>query len=369
MQPGSRDLLESPSDTYTQPDRCFGDWSSEASNQLKRKYTLPPIQLPDRHVIMARLNALARIPNRSEHMAPRPRRAFTLVELLVVIAIIGVLVALLLPAVQAAREAARRMQCQNNLKQLALAAQNFHAAYDHFPSTRTGPTVYWGAQLLPYVEQNPLADIYRYDVNYNAVENADAVKYPLPFHMCPTAPDNPRFDLNVPQATGRPYAISDYTAISSVQGSLWTGANPVLTTPQPANTAGVFSGSTPTRIADILDGTSNTIFFIECAGRPDLWRAGKKIPNPNNQSTLRVLLGGWAASNLSVMRGYTADGVSNPGPCMINCSNNYAAYSFHSGIVNVALADGSSRSLNAKTDIHVIVGLMTMAGGEVIGNF
>jgi len=318
---------------------------------------------------MARMNAFACFPNRLDNSASRPRRAFTLVELLVVIAIIGVLVALLLPAVQAAREAARRMQCKNNLKQLALASQNFHATFDHFPSTRTGPTVYWGAQLLPYVEQNPLADIYRYDVNYNAIENAEAAKYPLSFHVCPTAPDNPRVDVNVPAATGRPYAISDYTAISSVQSNLWTGANPVLSTPQPANTAGVFSGSTPTRISDITDGTSNTLLFVECAGRPDLWRAGKKVPNPNNQSTLRVALGGWAATNLSAMRGYTVDGVSHPGPCMINCSNNFAVNSFHSGIANVALADGSSRSLNAKADINVLVALMTMAGGEVVGDY
>lgn len=318
---------------------------------------------------MARMNAFRNFSIRSARSAPHVRGAFTLVELLVVIAIIGVLVALLLPAVQAAREAARRMQCKNNLKQLALASQNFHAAFDQFPSTRTGPTVYWGAQLLPYVEQNPLADIYRYDVNYNAIENADAAKYPLSFHVCPSAPDNPRFDLNVPAAAGRPYAISDYTAISGVSSNLWTGANPVITTPKPADTAGVFSGNKPTRISDIYDGTSNTLFFVECAGRPDLWRAGKKVPNPDNQATLRVLLGGWAASNLSAMRGYTADGVSQPGPCMINCSNNFSVNSFHSGIANVALADGSTRSLNAKADINVIVALMTMAGGEVVGDY
>lgn len=314
---------------------------------------------------MARMNAFRNFPIRSARSAPHVRGAFTLVELLVVIAIIGVLVALLLPAVQAAREAARRMQCKNNLKQLALASQNFHATFDHFPYARTKPTtVYWGAQLLPYVEQNPLADIYRYDAHYNSVENAEAVKYPLSFHICPTAPDNPRFDLNVPKVTGQPYAISDYTAVNSVQSSLWTGANPVITTPQPASTAGIFSGSNvPTRISDILDGTSNTLMFVECAGRPDLWQAGKKIPNKN------VILGGWAANNLSVMRGYTADGTSNPGPCMINCSNFYAVNSFHSGIANVALADGSTRSLNAKADVNVIVALMTMAGGEVIGDY
>jgi prepilin-type N-terminal cleavage/methylation domain-containing protein/prepilin-type processing-associated H-X9-DG protein len=297
------------------------------------------------------------------------RRAFTLVELLVVIAIIGVLVALLLPAVQAAREAARRMKCLNNMKQLALGTQNFYSTFQQFPSTRINPSVYWGAQLLPYMEQTPLNGIYRFDVNYNAIENADAVKYALPFHMCPTAPTNPRFDLNVPQATGRPYAISDYTAVAGVSGNLWSGANPILTTPLPPSTDGILVGNKPIRMKDVTDGTSNTILFIECAGRPDLWRAGKLIPNPSNSATLRVLLGGWAASNLSVMRAYTTDGASQPGPCMINCSNLYAANSFHPAVCNVAFADGSARAISAKADIAVVAGIMTMAGDEVLGDY
>lgn len=72
----------------------------------------------------------------------------------------------------------------------------------------------------------------------------------------------------------------------------------------PGNTDGIFNGSKPTRMRDILDGTSNTLLFVECGGRPDLWRSGQKIPNPENKSTLRVPLGGWAATNLAAMRGY-----------------------------------------------------------------
>lgn len=285
------------------------------------------------------------------------------------IAIIGVLVALLLPAVQAAREASRRMKCTNNLKQLALASHNFYSAFQQYPSTKTGPTTYWGATLLPYMEQAPLAGVYRYDFGYNAIENEVAVKTPLSFHMCPTSPSNPRFDLNTPQATGRPYAISDYTAIASVSANLWTGANPVLTSPKPPSNEGVFSGTEPTRTKDITDGTSNTILFIECAGRPDLWRVGKLVPNPTNVATLRVSLGGWAAPNLSALRGYTTDGVTSPGPCMINCSNNFAAYGYHPGVITAAYADGSARTISAKTDSNIVAALMTMAGGETIGDY
>lgn len=321
---------------------------------------------------MRRLNLSTRVARLSpcvEPVSAPGRRGFTLIELLVVIAIIAVLIGLLLPAVQQAREAARRTQCKNNLKQLALAANNFHSTYDQFPSTRVGPTVYWGAQLLPYVDNNPLANIYDYTANYNAAANEAAVKYPLAFHICPSVPESPRYDLNAPSATGKPYAISDYTAISGVASNLWTGSPSQLNQPAPGNTDGIFSGSKPTRMRDVLDGTSNTLLFVECGGRPDLWRSGQKIPNPTNLSSLRVPLGGWAATNLASMRGYTDDGATQPGPCMINCSNMYAIYSFHTGIANVAFADGSARSLSENININVLAGLMTMAGGEVTGEY
>ncbi len=147
------------------------------------------------------------------------RAAFTLIELLVVIAIIAILIALLLPAVQQAREAARRTQCKNNLKQIGLALQNFHATYDAFPGAVSGTlngvtaTHYWGAQILPYVDQNPLAGIYDYTVRFNDAKNQAAVQYPLSFMSCPSTPgrpiDHPRFKLassTSPGAWERPHA-------------------------------------------------------------------------------------------------------------------------------------------------------------------
>src|SRR5688500_11330903 len=125
---------------------------------------------------------------------PCPRRAFTLVELLVVIAIIGILVALLLPAVQAARESARRMQCSNNLKQLGLAFHNYHDNYKQFPMAWfiTGTTPWnskaWGVSLLPFIEQQPLHDQYDSKRLANFGNNPTVIRTPIAVFICPSVP-------------------------------------------------------------------------------------------------------------------------------------------------------------------------------------
>ncbi|HZN35700.1 MAG TPA: DUF1559 domain-containing protein, partial [Pirellulaceae bacterium] len=104
--------------------------------------------------------------------AVRPRAGFTLVELLVVIAIIGVLVALLLPAVQAAREAARRSSCQNNLKQIGLATHNFHDVYNQLPPLRVNNNrATWFVLIMPYMEQENIERLWRYDQDYSNAAN------------------------------------------------------------------------------------------------------------------------------------------------------------------------------------------------------
>jgi prepilin-type N-terminal cleavage/methylation domain-containing protein len=176
--------------------------------------------------------------------APAPRRGFTLVELLAVIAIIGVLVALLLPAIQAAREAARRMQCGNNLKQIGLGLQNYHDTYQAFPfawmidlSKGLGPGMnaqVWGVRILPFIEQQPLKD--QYDDMYPAFDqlavlppvqgNLQVIRTILPVYLCPSAAGDPASrvytaDLN---PAGYPLtwraAPSDYCATTGVRGVL-----------------------------------------------------------------------------------------------------------------------------------------------------
>src|SRR5687768_12809756 len=150
--------------------------------------------------------------------SPKLKRGFTLVELLVVIAIIGILVALLLPAVQAAREAGRRTQCANNLKQIALATHGVHDAYKFFPASRIDarwPT--WAVLILPYVEQAGFADKWNVAQNYYN-HPADVREGQIPFYYCPSRRKPVHVSVNDP-ATGdvnqnganlSPGALGDY---------------------------------------------------------------------------------------------------------------------------------------------------------------
>jgi len=213
--------------------------------------------------------------SQESRICPGTRRGFTLIELLVVIAIIGVLVALLLPAVQAAREAARRSQCSNNLKQLGLALQNYHSAVDSFPlGGNPGPSTpgagccqIWGAwsahtMLLPYMEQKPTYDSLNfYSVargnGYSENSNATGISTRLNTLLCPSAtPPSQNWGLVV----NKPFAGNSYFA-SSGPSVMWRGDQ--------ANTPnGIFTAGGAVRgIRDITDGSSQTIAFGE-------WRIG-----------------------------------------------------------------------------------------------
>ncbi len=324
-------------------------------------------------------------------MIHKGRTGFTLVELLVVIAIIGVMVGLLLPAVQAAREAARRMRCSNNLRQIGLGMHNFHSAHDAFPTAVSGSGVshYWGAQILPYMEQNPLADIYDYSVRFNDIKNREAVQHALSFMLCSSTPGSPlpepRFKLATaasPEAWGS--VGSDYAGNSGPQTSVWNAPS-YVSYPRPGNVEGVFSGTTQPgskgrRIRDITDGTSSSIMFVEASGRPQLWQRGSgRVPGSGELTSAAanyVAVSSWPTGNVFVVRGYREDTTvadvhtrwKHPGPCMVNCSNYYSAFSFHPGGVNVAYADGSVHYKSESISTDVMAQLLTIAGGEIVAD-
>ncbi len=317
----------------------------------------------------------------------KPARGFTLVELLVVIAIIGILVALLLPAVHAAREAGRRTQCVNNLRQLALAAHNFHDVKGKFPSSVRPagltplPRIAGFTFLLQFIEQSNQYDAYDQTRNWSDPLNLPVTGQFISTFICPSTPDPKRLD-GLPELVpwrANLVACSDYSPTIGVDQRL-LAANLVDVAGE-----GILTKNGEPRMADVLDGLSNTILYAESAGRPILYRRGRKIGGLPNQ---RVNAGGWSrpASDFSV-DGSSYDGTTLPGPCPINCTNGEdvgslpfplpyygsegtaEAYAFHPNGANFALGDASVQFIRQTIGMHEFARLVTRSGGESTPDF
>jgi prepilin-type N-terminal cleavage/methylation domain-containing protein/prepilin-type processing-associated H-X9-DG protein len=313
----------------------------------------------------------------------RTRSGFTLIELLVVIAIIAVLIGLLLPAVQKVREAANRMKCSNNLKQLALALHNYHDAHGFFPASSRPPSnslplprIGLDVFLLPYIEQSAMFQNYDQTKNWFDPPNLPVTSVRLSVLECPSTPSPERQD-GIPESIPwtQVVACTDYAAVNGVDPRLFTAGL------VDKADKGMLPKNEKPRIADIIDGTSNTIALLESAGRPKLYRLGQPI---GDLPVPRVNGGGWSrAANDITLNGLTADGVLAPGPCAINCANGEdfssqypdpyygvqgtgAPYSFHTGGINIAFADGSVRFVQQNISIRTMGQLVTRAGGEVV---
>ncbi len=320
---------------------------------------------------------------------------FTIVELLVVISIIGVLIALLLPAVQAAREAARRVQCSNNLKQWGLALHNHHSVYGTFPTavSGSGVTHYWGAQLLPYVEQTALSAKYDYRVRFDAFGNKEAVESAFPLMICPSTPGSPipdplfrrprPSDPDHPEGWGSIGA--DYAASSGPIPQMWRRppGHSFAGYPKPGSIEGFFESSVDPgqkgrRARDILDGLTNSIALVESAGRPQVWQdVMGLVPNSGNETsdlaTEYVVASSWAAGNIFAVRGYTWQvTIANPfnrwrspGERMVNATNAYSIFSFHPGGAHTLMGDGSVQFINEEVDTDIVLKMLTVQGHEV----
>jgi prepilin-type N-terminal cleavage/methylation domain-containing protein len=229
----------------------------------------------------------------------KTRRGFTLIELLVVIAIIAVLIALLLPAVQQAREAARRTQCRNNLKQIGIAIHTYHDAHRMFPSMDTPMTVggsgnnfpyckmgSWTTLLLPELEQNNIYRQLDFNNAWDDTPNINFLTTVLPFFICPSAgtPDRIVYNRIAHSVPGQVSGVMHYAASKGLNDSWCVGRLGGNTTPNPpgpnagfthgpvkSTHAGAFGRSVPCRIRDITDGTTNTFLVGEGAGGPN-WR-------------------------------------------------------------------------------------------------
>lgn len=342
------------------------------------------------------------------------KRGFTLIELLVVIAIIAILIALLLPAVQQAREAARRTQCKNNMRQIGLAFHNYHDTHSRFPQpAMVGVTVStglivrsgssWCTMVLPYIEQANVYSSYDSNLSPYSPANAAAVKTVIPGFMCPSVPRSANtFTMSVPAgvdldgatgpfpATGAALTmlggVLDYDTLDGVlqpfRGIAYAG--------QPASGSytgwgtwsirvidipSASSGGDGGNLRDITDGTSNTILVGEVCNRTSLYRKGKLIPLTDPEAQAQAISGSGMWADLfkgdTWVAGKLFDGTGTGGPCAINCSNfrNAGMYSWHTGGAQVTLADGSARFISENIAAYTLASLITRGGGEVNGEF
>jgi prepilin-type N-terminal cleavage/methylation domain-containing protein/prepilin-type processing-associated H-X9-DG protein len=306
---------------------------------------------------------------------------FTLIELLVVIAMIGTLIGLLLPATQKAREAASRLQCQNNLKQIGIALHNYEGSYGTFPSASTGPTgmkdwpapYYHGivAITLPWIEQANVQQAYSFNVNWYDTPNADVIQIPLKVYHCPSADYGRTASSRAPAYGIRTTAAWDYGTVNvSSYAPGYSGT---------ANTQrrkGVMNDREGSRSVDISDGLSNTLIMSEVANRPQLWVMGRQRTDIYAETsnypvglvgTGEVTGGVWAEHQKAVsLGGASADGTTTlgGGPCAINCTTDWELYSMHPAGVNGLFADGSVRFLSAGVKIEFLAALASRAGGE-----
>ena len=316
-----------------------------------------------------------------------PKKAFTLVELLVVIAIIGILIAMLLPAVQAVREAARRAKCMNNIRQLGLASLNFENAQGTMPPgiTTNGKTGSarinyhtWAAYILPYLEQTNVGEIIDISLPWYDPANQPAITSVIPTLICPSSPTE-EFVVDIPQISGLKQAITDYSVTQRISQCVYDDeyALPVSNIFGAVGKANEFI-----KIGEITDGLSNTLFFAEDAGRPAHYvKNGKDGPPTTTRGfatkgkrsvgNVAVVDGyvdgsGWANTlNRIPVHGFNAAGDYSPGPFPVNVSNNNESFGFHPGMVVGTLCDGSTHVISDDVLMQEYSEFITRAGQEV----
>jgi len=328
-------------------------------------------------------------------LSPRSKiqhKAFTLIELLVVIAIIATLIGLLLPAIQKVREAASRLKCANNLKQIGLAIQSYHGIYNSFPPGGGGqvnpipisPIHGWGLYILSQLEQENLLKQYDWNRNwYNTAlntsgfSNQQVVQNKIPTFQCSSTPRGETLTTYsikayLPAIINASSGPSDYSPFVDIQMNLitWLQQNNLITagTFNNTNRFGVLQDSKPHRIGELIDGSSNTVMVGEDAGRPDVYQLGKKT------SGVSACAGWGDRENVIALNGIRLDPTSGKGfawngPVCVNAVNGNEIYAFHTGGANSLFADGRVVFLTTKLNIVALCQLISFNDGQVVGDY
>jgi prepilin-type N-terminal cleavage/methylation domain-containing protein/prepilin-type processing-associated H-X9-DG protein len=324
--------------------------------------------------------------------SPRRRHGFTLVELLVVITIIGILIALLLPAVQAAREAARRMQCQNNLKQIGLALLNYESVYQGYPpggmSVGGGYGSSWWVRILGYAEQSNVSDRYKYNEggwlahpslfslsNFQLLNNQK-----FPFMVCPSSTLPQVVPSNVAGVffQGNTYAGIEGAADGNAPNIYSAKFVDTGYTKSWVSAGGVLIAERTVAISEISDGTSNTMVVGEqsdwlapivsadgVGGQCDTGDCRSDCGHGFMMGTAPPTIDSRQFNLTAVLypinyKTATATGVAG------NCGSNTPIQSVHPSAANVLFADGSVQLLSESLDITVLRNLATRNDGQVI---
>ena len=353
----------------------------------------------------------------SKSTSVRTRQGFTLIELLVVIAIIAVLIALLLPAVQSAREASRRAQCTNNLKQMGLALFSYESTHRVLPPAGQGSS-YDGivpgnlfadgmgvmARILGYLEQTQVYNALNFDLDYNHVSGANftGATTVISAYLCPTSirqesssgrdTIDPYDDFS--KRTGIGYGMQDYGATCSTDIDPQGRAGGLASTPitpyrnRPTWTDGLLKASY-TNLSECTDGLSQTICIAEDAGRDARYSSGatEDFFSVARQGVIRPVFGPtfyrrywrWAEADAAFNVSASINNRGKP-PCAPSqyvfpnptAANNAGAndeiFAFHPGGANVHFGDGSVRFLREGTNIVVLRNLVTLKGGEIVSS-